>query len=51
MANNDGGGSGKIDMAISLLSQVLAQPITVNVSGKELFTVIRSEIDGGRSFA
>lgn len=51
MANGDGSSSGKLDMAINLLTQVLSQPITVNVSGKELFTVIRTEIDGGRSFA
>lgn len=52
IANGSGGGSdsAKLDQAIGLMSAILNQPMSVQIDGKEIINVTRSQLSGGRSF-
>lgn len=55
MANGDGAGSSsylsdKVDALITMVSNVLSQPMVVNIDGRELFNVTREQLASGRSF-
>lgn len=48
---NGGGSDARLDQAIALMSAVLAQPVSIQIDGKEIINVTRSQLASGRSFS
>lgn len=52
VANGEAGSSNsRVEQLIGMVGQLLAQPVSVQVDGREIFRATRSELDKGRSFA
>lgn len=43
--------NGRIDQALSMMSEILSQPVSIQIDGREIINVTRSQLASGRSFA